>query len=141
MSVESRRELHPAAPGARSASVPSSQPIVVWLQPDLSSVERKVEELAAKLDTALAFLRPPGTYTVAQAAELLQVDPKRVYEAIQQRRIRAVQIGRQWRIPTAPLLEWLETGDAPAAVREEQIRLEPPRRRGSDPHGAGIRPR
>lgn len=71
----------------------------------------------------------PRALTVQQVARMLQLNPKRVYEAIQQRRIRAVQIGRQWRIPTAPLLEWLETGDTPAAMSEEQIRLAPPRRR------------
>lgn len=69
----------------------------------------------------------PRALTVQQVARMLQLNPKRVYEAIQQRRIRAVQIGRQWRVPTQALLDWLETGDTPTG--EPEIRLAPPARR------------
>ena len=47
-------------------------------------------------------------YSVKQAAEILQVSCHQIRKMIQQGKLPAVRVGREWRIPASALQEFLE---------------------------------
>lgn len=49
-------------------------------------------------------------YTVTEMAQLLQLTPHRVYEAVRQGLLPAVRIGRQVRIEEQAFLSWVQAG-------------------------------
>ncbi len=55
--------------------------------------------------------------TVEQAAALLQVTPRTVYEWLKRRRIPGRKVGKVWLIPEDALLEYLR-GDTATAGKE-----------------------
>ena len=83
------------------------QPLQVTLHADTSLLERKLDELSAKVDSLVALLQgqaPASSYTPAQAAERLQLDRKRVYELLAQGQLQGIRVGqRGWRIPAQAL--------------------------------------
>ena len=102
----------------------AGQPIQVTLRADVSTLERKVDELSAKVDSLVALLQghsQPASYTVLQAAELLQVDRKRVYELLAQRQIQAIKVGSSWRIPAKALDSFLAGRDIPQQMSERRV--------------------
>jgi excisionase family DNA binding protein len=53
--------------------------------------------------------------TTAQVQDLLQVDRTTIYRMIEDGRLPAIRVGKQWRFPKADLNRWLQTqGSAPA---------------------------
>ena len=56
----------------------------------------------------MAISLDPQLLTVAQVAERLQVKPARVYEAVKDRRLRAVKVGRLLRFRPQDLEAFLE---------------------------------
>lgn len=107
----------------RSALQP--QPVQLTVSADTSALERKVDELSAKVDSLLALLQgqaqPAASYTPADAAKLLQVDRKRIYELLAQRQIRAIKVGSSWRIPASALDDFLAGRDIPQQIPERRI--------------------
>ena len=49
-------------------------------------------------------------YTVQQIADLVQLTPARIYEAIRQGLLPAIHIGRQVRIEEQAFHDWVRTG-------------------------------
>jgi excisionase family DNA binding protein len=52
--------------------------------------------------------------TAEEAAALLRVKPRTLYEWLRKGKIRGRKVGRSWRIPEEPLLHWLN-GDTAAS--------------------------
>ena len=95
------------------------QPVQLTVRADTSALERKVDELTAKVESIAAYVKErtsPGAYTPAQVAELLQVDVDLVYRLIRENQLRAVRIGeRNLRIPARALEAYL-AGDIPQQI-------------------------
>jgi excisionase family DNA binding protein len=86
------------------------QPVLLRL--DTSALEAKLDEFMGEVRQTLAFFRgtAPGGYTVQQFAELLQVNPKSVYDGIHAGRVHAVRVGRHYRIPRVWAESYLGAG-------------------------------
>lgn len=69
------------------------------LEPDGSitreSFDKYLKAVASKHYNVLAFDNKKGNYSVKQAAELLKVDPQKIYDAINAGALKAVKNGRR----------------------------------------------
>ncbi len=107
-------------------TAPVQQPLQFTVSADTSALERKVDELSAKVDSLLALLQgqaqSAASYTPAQAAAALQIDRKRVYELLAQGRIKGIRVGSSWRIPAEALQVFL-AGDIPRQIGRQVLPL------------------
>ena len=88
------------------------KPIELLIQPDLSDLEARIQQLADRIDAIHQAVcgKVSGSYTPAQAAEFLQIGRKQVYELLAQGRITGVRIGANWRITPKALDEFIAQG-------------------------------
>ena len=104
---------------------PAPQEQIVALRVDTSSLERKVDELAAKVDALMAYLTgqaAPVNYTAQEAARYLKVSNKRIYELIAAKKLGAMRVGSQWRITAKHMQEFIE-GAQPRVPRSTVVSL------------------
>ena len=101
------------------------QPVQLTVRADTSALERKVDELTAKVESIAAYVKErtsPGAYTPAQVAELLQVDVDLVYRLIRERQLQAVRITeRNLRIPARALDAYLAGEAIPRGMSAKRV--------------------
>jgi excisionase family DNA binding protein len=66
---------------------------------------------------------PAEIYTVAEIAQILRVSERSVYRLIEDRKLRAVRVGRLVRVPEGMLEEFIAGGPAEAEVEPIKVRL------------------